>query len=84
MTHRITALAGEPVLGKPWNYVLAALIIALVVACVVLIVGALVSILRSPQSGGMKFVWVVFVLVAPYLGSALWFLIGRKAALTAS
>jgi len=62
---------------------LGALITAVLLGCVLLIVGALVSILRAPQSGGMKVVWIAFVVVAPYLGSALWFLIGRRSARTA-
>ena len=58
----------------------AAVLVLVLVAYVVLFVGALVSILRSPQTGGMKLVWVVFVLVAPFLGSLLWFLVGKRAA----
>ncbi|MDA3629899.1 PLD nuclease N-terminal domain-containing protein [Saccharopolyspora oryzae] len=48
-----------------------------VLVYVVLVVGALISVLGSPQSFGMKVVWIVFVFVAPFLGSILWFLIGR-------
>ncbi|MGW1680332.1 PLD nuclease N-terminal domain-containing protein [Saccharopolyspora sp. NPDC002376] len=44
---------------------------------VVLVIGALISVLGSPQSFGMKVVWIVFVFLAPFLGSILWFLIGR-------
>ncbi|MER7013508.1 PLD nuclease N-terminal domain-containing protein [Saccharopolyspora sp. NPDC000359] len=47
-------------------------------AYVVLVIGALISVLGSPQSFGMKIVWIVLVFVAPFLGSILWFVIGRS------
>lgn len=37
----------------------------------------LLSIVRSDLTGGMKLVWVVFALMAPFLGSLLWFFVGR-------
>ncbi|WP_438486956.1 PLD nuclease N-terminal domain-containing protein [Streptomyces sp. S186] len=40
--------------------------------------GALLSIVRSDLTGGMKLVWLVFALVAPFLGCLLWFLVGRR------
>lgn len=43
-----------------------------------LFVGALISITASGLSGGMKLVWIVFALVAPFLGSLLWFAFGRR------
>ncbi|WP_212909545.1 PLDc N-terminal domain-containing protein [Streptomyces sp. TS71-3] len=55
----------------------AVLLIAVMVAYVLFIIGAFVSILRSRFSAGMKFVWCVFVVIAPFLGSLLWFLIGK-------
>jgi hypothetical protein len=55
----------------------AALVALLVVAFAALFIGALVSVLRSALSGGMKLVWIVFVVIAPFLGSLLWFLIGK-------
>ncbi|MFI2187392.1 PLDc N-terminal domain-containing protein [Streptomyces sioyaensis] len=39
--------------------------------------GALISIVGSNLSGGMKLVWVAFAFMAPFLGCLLWFLIGR-------
>lgn len=39
--------------------------------------GALLSIVRSDLTGGMKLVWLVFALMAPLLGCLLWFLVGR-------
>ncbi|MDC0769490.1 PLD nuclease N-terminal domain-containing protein [Streptomyces sp. HD] len=40
--------------------------------------GTLLSIVRSDLTGGMKLVWVVFALMAPVLGSLLWYLVGRR------
>ncbi|HEY2059886.1 MAG TPA: PLD nuclease N-terminal domain-containing protein [Amycolatopsis sp.] len=45
---------------------------------VVFFIAALVSILGSGLTGGMKLVWVVFAFCAPFLGPLLWFLVGRK------
>lgn len=56
----------------------AAAIIALVLVPVVFFLAALISILGSPQSGGMKFVWLIFAFCAPFLGPLLWFVIGRR------
>ncbi|MDA3642915.1 PLD nuclease N-terminal domain-containing protein [Saccharopolyspora indica] len=42
-----------------------------------LIIAALISVLGSPQTFGMKVVWIIFVFVAPFLGSILWFAVGR-------
>ncbi|MCI2418440.1 PLD nuclease N-terminal domain-containing protein [Saccharopolyspora sp. K220] len=49
-----------------------------VLAYVVFFVGALISILGSSQSFGMKVVWIIFAFCAPFLGPLLWFLVGRK------
>ncbi|WP_240519615.1 PLD nuclease N-terminal domain-containing protein [Amycolatopsis antarctica] len=57
---------------------LGAVLILLLVAYVVFVIAALVSILRSRVDGGMKLVWVILVFLAPFLGSVLWFVIGRK------
>ena len=46
-------------------------------AAVVFVIAAVVSILASRTDTGMKVVWLVFVVVAPFIGSALWFLVGR-------
>ncbi|MBE9376625.1 PLDc_N domain-containing protein [Saccharopolyspora sp. HNM0983] len=47
-------------------------------AYVVLFVAALISIVCSAHTAGMKLAWLVFAFVAPFLGSALWFLVGRR------
>jgi hypothetical protein len=28
----------------------------------------------------MKLVWLIFILVAPFIGSLLWFIVGKRAA----
>ncbi|MGI8309131.1 PLD nuclease N-terminal domain-containing protein [Saccharopolyspora hattusasensis] len=38
---------------------------------------ALISILLSAHTGGMKIAWLVFAFVAPFLGCLLWFVVGR-------
>lgn len=38
---------------------------------------ALISIIASPQGFGMKLVWVVLAFSMPFIGSMLWFFIGR-------
>lgn len=57
---------------------LAGLPLLLLLAYVVLFVAALISILFSAHSGGMKLAWLVFAFIAPFIGSALWFLVGRR------
>lgn len=49
----------------------------LLIAHVVLFIGALISVIGSPQSPGMKLVWIIFVFVATILGPLAWFFIGR-------
>lgn len=61
----------------------AGIVTALVITVVVggflaLVIGALVSVVRSPLGGGMKVLWAVLVLAAPVLGSLAWFAIGRR------
>jgi hypothetical protein len=58
----------------------AALFVIVLIGYVALIVGALASSLSAPQSGGMKLVWSIFILVAPCIGSLLWFMVGKRAA----
>ena len=63
-----------------WNLVGATVLAAFALGFLLLFLTALVGVLRSPQPTGMKLVWVVFAFCAPFLGSALWFAIGRRAA----
>ncbi|MEU4674738.1 PLD nuclease N-terminal domain-containing protein [Amycolatopsis sp. NPDC023774] len=55
-------------------------IVALCLITVIFFVAALVSILGSPLTGGMRLVWIVFAFCAPILGPLLWFLVGRRSA----
>ena len=51
----------------------------ILLACyALLVIGAFFSALFSPQSGGMKLVWIIFIFIAPFLGSLLWFLVGKR------
>ena len=55
-------------------------IVVLILLPVIFFLAALISSLASPQSGGMKIVWVVFAFCAPFLGPLLWFVVGRQQA----
>lgn len=68
--------------GVQWLGVTFAAVLAIVVVgYAVLFIGALVSIARTGHDTGMKLAWIVFAFVAPFLGSLLWFLVGRRSAL---
>src|SRR3954452_1862416 len=56
-----------------WDLVGAGVLVAFALGFLLLFASALVSVLRSRLSGGMKLVWVVFAFCAPFLGSLLWF-----------
>ncbi|ANP55643.1 hypothetical protein J2Z21_005724 [Streptomyces griseochromogenes] len=51
---------------------------AVTLSALALFFGALLSIVRSDLTGGKRLGWLAFALIAPYLGSLLWFLIGRR------
>ncbi|MFJ9783212.1 PLD nuclease N-terminal domain-containing protein [Amycolatopsis sp. NPDC101161] len=63
---------------ETWSWLLLGLTGAVLLAFVVLFLAALVSILGSRLTGGMKLVWVIFAFCAPFLGSLLWFAVGRR------
>lgn len=65
------------------GFVPAILLTAVIVALAVFVIGAVVSVLRSSLAGGMKFVWIVLVFLAPFIGSLLWYVIGRPNARSA-
>ncbi|GLU50103.1 PLD nuclease N-terminal domain-containing protein [Nocardiopsis ansamitocini] len=52
--------------------------LAISAAVIILIIAALISILGSQVSGGMKVVWIIFIICAPLIGALLWFFIGRQ------
>jgi hypothetical protein len=41
---------------------------------------AIINIIQSNESAGMKALWVVLVLVLPLLGLAIWYFAGPKSA----
>ncbi|MDT8911897.1 PLDc N-terminal domain-containing protein [Amycolatopsis sp. PS_44_ISF1] len=53
-------------------------LVAVILLPVAFFIAALVGILGSELTGGMKLVWTVFAFCAPFLGPLLWFLVGRK------
>jgi hypothetical protein len=53
-------------------------IVAAALGVLALFFGALLSIIKSDLTGGMKLVWILFALMAPFLGCLLWFLVGRS------
>lgn len=63
---------------RGWGIAAVILVGLVVLAYVVFFLSALVSILGSRQSGGMKLVWIVLAFCAPFLGPLLWFAIGRR------
>ncbi|MFJ3926247.1 PLDc N-terminal domain-containing protein [Streptomyces sp. NPDC090022] len=71
MTHAATS-------EKAIGFVAMGGVVAVGIAYAVLFVAALVSIAGSRLSGGLKLGWIVFACVAPFLGSLIWFLVGRR------
>jgi hypothetical protein len=61
-----------------WSWLVPALLWAFLLAFVVLFLAALISVLGSRLTAGMKLVWVIFAFCAPFLGSLLWFMFGRR------
>ncbi|MBN9177558.1 MAG: PLDc_N domain-containing protein [Microbacterium sp.] len=54
------------------------LIVLLVLGALALWIGAFVSIGASKVRGGEKAIWVLVVLLFPFVGSIAWLLIGRR------
>ncbi len=48
------------------------------IVSLILMIIALVDILKSNFHGKNKIVWVIVVILLPFLGSILYFIIGRK------
>jgi membrane protein DedA with SNARE-associated domain len=74
VTSRATSSTTNDTLGV----VGAALLVGILLAYALLVLGALISALRSPLTGGMKLVWIIFIFIAPFIGSICWFLIGKR------
>ncbi|MEV0449863.1 PLD nuclease N-terminal domain-containing protein [Streptomyces sp. NPDC050600] len=75
LAHQMTLAATS---DNAINIAAACVVLAVCLALLALFVGALVSIVRSGLTRGMKLIWVVFAFVAPLIGSLLWFFIGRR------
>lgn len=57
-----------------WSFMALALLLAYVVfaAC------ALISIAKSRETSIPKVIWMLIVVVAPFIGSIVWFAVGRR------
>ncbi|MFI9385376.1 PLDc N-terminal domain-containing protein [Kutzneria sp. NPDC052558] len=53
-------------------------LIALAIAHVLIAVVAVLSVIASQQTLGMKVVWFLLIWAMPLIGSVLWFLVGRR------
>ena len=63
---------------QPWHI----LIILITLLILVLWIAAIVSIAKHPDaSSTAKVVWIIIVVVFPFLGSLVWFVTGRSALL---
>ncbi|MEV8018829.1 PLDc N-terminal domain-containing protein [Streptomyces sp. NPDC086554] len=71
-------LAHQMALAPTGDIVIACAGAAVLAGALALYFGALLSIVRSELTGGMQLVWLIFALMAPFLGSLLWFRIGRR------
>ncbi|GHE10885.1 PLD nuclease N-terminal domain-containing protein [Streptomyces alanosinicus] len=71
-------LAHQMALAPTGTVVIACAGAAVVAGALALYFGALLGIVRSDLTGGTKLVWLFFALMAPFLGSLFWFLIGRR------
>ncbi|MFC4563712.1 PLDc N-terminal domain-containing protein [Nocardiopsis mangrovi] len=80
-------IAFESLLDDPGMFLGGAALITaglFVVAYFIFIIAAFISSLTSELEFGMKLVWALFIICAPFLGALCWFLIGkRNAAVTA-
>ena len=73
MSNHVLAVQGDAL-----NWAFAAAVGVVLLGLFLFFVGALVSVLRSGLTGGMKVVWVLFAFWAPFLGPLVWFLLGKR------
>lgn len=52
-----------------------------VVAYLALIVVALMQVFNSTMPTNTKLLWLIVILIAPFIGSLIWFAVGRNSAL---
>jgi hypothetical protein len=61
-----------------WGVAGGTVLIGVLIAYALLVIGAFFSALFSGATAGMKLVWIVFIVIAPFIGSLLWFLVGKR------
>jgi hypothetical protein len=61
-----------------WGVAGGTVLIGVLIAYALLVIGAFFSALFSAATAGMKLVWIVFIVIAPFIGSLLWFLVGKR------
>ncbi|MFF1823541.1 PLD nuclease N-terminal domain-containing protein [Kribbella sp. NPDC058245] len=71
-----TASSTEP--DQFWAFVGTTGVLAVVAAYFLFVITAFFSALFSPASAGMKLVWIIFIVIAPFIGSLLWFFVGKR------
>ncbi|MDA2805300.1 PLD nuclease N-terminal domain-containing protein [Nocardiopsis suaedae] len=79
-TAATTALFADQVGGAA----LLALVTVGLLAYVAFIVAAFFGSLTSRLDAGMKVVWALFIICAPFLGALCWFIVGRRSAAAAA
>ncbi|AJT70002.1 hypothetical protein T261_8409 [Streptomyces lydicus] len=71
-------LTHQMALAPTGNIMIACAVGAVALGVLALYFGALLSIVRSDLTSGMKLAWLAFAVMAPFFGSLLWFLVGRR------
>ncbi|WEB39190.1 PLD nuclease N-terminal domain-containing protein [Streptomyces yunnanensis] len=71
-------LAHQMAIAPTGNIMIACAMGAAALGLLALYFGALLGIVRSDLTSGMKLVWLAFALMAPFFGCLLWFLVGRR------
>jgi len=62
-----------------WGWTI--IMILAMVAYFTLIVLALLQVFRSTMPTNTKLLWLIVILIAPFLGPLIWFAVGRNSAL---
>ena len=69
----------EVVVETSGNPVWGVLVALLGIAYLALFIGALVSIMKSPNyTTGLKALWVLICFIMPFIGSLVWFIWGKN------
>ncbi|WP_017625267.1 PLD nuclease N-terminal domain-containing protein [Nocardiopsis chromatogenes] len=80
LVHTAAATALFADLGQVGGAALLALVTVGLLAYVAFIVAAFIGSLTSRLDAGMKVVWALFIICAPFLGALCWFIVGRRSA----